>query len=257
MRIPSALTILLLAFGASAAWAGAQTALDDSLREGHDIFLIVTEPQAQGIDSARELARKAAGLAPQATVVEMNRLDPENAALVARFRLSAAPVPLILVIAKNGVAAGGALPARTTPEQLAALIPTPKKAEYLKALDEGRAVFLVLSRPDMPTLPAVTQTCEAAHAKMNQDAEANVKVGDTKPKDQATVLGVTLTDPAEQRFLAEMKADPRSGEPWVVVVNTRGQTTRTFLGSEGLTVEALVEATKKRVSECCPGGRCK
>jgi hypothetical protein len=248
--------VTFFVIGGSTAWAGAQTALDDAVRDGHDVFLVLTEPGAPGIEVARDLARKATAIAPQATVVELDRRDPENAAIVSRYRLAVAPVPLVLVVARNGVAAGGALPGRTSPEQLAALIPTPKKAEYLKALDEGRSVFLVLSRPDMPALAAITSTCEAARAKMNQDAEAHVKVGDPKPNDQASVIGVTLTDPVEQRFLAEMKADLKSSQPWVVVANTKGQTTQTFLGPEGLTVDALVAATKKQVTECCPGGKC-
>ena len=253
--IVAVVAVLVLAAGVPAS-ASAQSALDDALRGGHDVFLLVTEPEATGTDGARALAAQATVLAPGALLVEVDRKDPANAPLVAQFRLTSAPVPLILVVARNGVAAGGALPGRTTPAQLAAMVPTPRKAEYLKALSDGQAVFLVVGRPEMAELAAVTRACDEADARLNQAARTNVQVGQTMPKDQAAVISIDLADPAEQRFLAELKADPRAPHPVVVVVNVKGQTTQTFLEPAGVTVEALVAATKKRVSECCPGGKC-
>jgi hypothetical protein len=69
-------------------------------------FILVTEPGAQGVDQARQKIRDAMRQVDRSTMIEVDRFIPANAEIVAKFRLSGVPVPLILVAARNGALAG-------------------------------------------------------------------------------------------------------------------------------------------------------
>ncbi len=229
-----------LGVGLPAAWAAAAPGADlaAAARDGHAAFVVVTQGAAAGTDRAVEIARRAQDLAPGAVVVVVDRADPANADLVERLRVLGAPVPLLLVVAPNGVVAGGALLSNATPEVLVRLIPTPKKADLLLALSHGAPVFVAFASDDQPERSAVFEVLNQAFDRLDRKS--------------ATVV-VNLKDDAEKAFLAEMKVDPKAEAPVVVVFNAKAQKTEVFRTVP--TVDALVKAATKQAS-CCPGGSC-
>jgi hypothetical protein len=170
--------------------------------------------------------------------VALDRGLPENRDLVEAYRVSAAPLPLILVVAGNGVVAGGALLADATPEALARLVPTPKKAEMLLHLTGQIPVFVVFSRASMAGQGPAFEACSEAVRTLDHKA--------------ATVV-VDLDDEAEAAFAAEMNVAADAPAPVVVVYNAKAQKTGSFRGA--VTAAQLVAAARKRAS-CCPGGSC-
>jgi hypothetical protein len=224
----------------SVAWASTESALAAAAAAGHPVFLVVTEGDAAGMDAARRVTSDAQKLAPGTSILEMDRSDKANAAVVKKYRLETVPVPLILVLAANGVAAGGARPGAVTPERLAAMIPTPARAALLRSIDEKKATLVVFARES-------TEGRDAAR-KAAEDAA-------TALRGAATVVLVDLDDEKEAKFVAESKVDPKSKQPLVAVYNAKGQAIETFSGVPK--VEALVAAVSKEPKECCPGGRCK
>ena len=233
-----ALAVALLIGMPSTTWASTETALAAATAGGHSVFLVVTEGNASEVDLARQVASDAQRLAPGTSILEMNRADPANAPVVKRYRLQSVPVPLILVIASNGVAAGGARPQQVTAARLAAMIPSPAKASFLKALDEKKAAFLVFARESMPGRAATLQVAGDAVTAL---------------KGAASVVSVDLDSKQEAGFVAEMKQDPKSQAPVVAVYNAKGQPTSTLSGTPG--IEVLVAAATREVkSSCGPGG---
>lgn len=222
------------------AWAGAQSDLDTARQQSRSAFVVVTESNARGTDQALQVAHEAQALAPASAVVLLDRGLPENAPLVQSFRVLAAPVPLILVVAPNGVVAGGALLKDATPAVLVKLIPSPKKAEMLLALSKGMPVFVVTSSPamDAQVRAAVFSTLKQAHEML---------------EGKVATVAVVATDPGERAFLTELGIDPNATSPTVVVFNAKGQKTGSF--REPPSAEALVTAAKKQAA-CCPGGSC-
>jgi hypothetical protein len=236
--LEAALAVVILSGFSSTTWASTETDLAAAAAAGHPVFLVVTQGEAPGMDTARRVVSDAQKIAPQASVLEMDRGDRANEAVVKRYRLESVPVPLVLVIASNGVAAGGARPHLVTASRLAAMIPSPAKAELLKAIDEKKATFLVLKRESMAN--------RAGAQKAAGDAV-------TALKGAAVVVPVDLDSDREGAFLAETKVDVKSAEPIVVVYNAKGQGTASFVGVPK--VEDLVEAATKQVkSSCGPGG---
>ena len=220
--------------------ASAETLLSAATAAGHPVFLVVTQTDAAGVDVARAVVADAQKLSPSTSIVELDRLDAANVAVVRRYRLESVPVPLILVIAANGVAAGGARPNAVTAQRLVDMIPSAAKASMLKSIDEKKATVLVFWRASMAERAAALQAANDAATAL---------------KGAATVVSIDVDAAAEARFIAEMRVDPKSAVPIVGVYNAKGQPTETLLGVAK--AEVLVAAATKEIHECCPGGRCK
>lgn len=238
------LSLLLLGAVALAASPRASSAalVDDiasSNAAGHPVFLVVTDAAQEGLEGARQAAREAQALVPGSAVLELNRSEPAQAEAVKRFRLAAAPVPLVLVVASNGVAAGAARPGTGAAQRLVALIPTPRKAEMLKLFSEQKIAIVVFSRADMAERGALLEALTSALKALEGKA--------------APVL-VDLADPAETAFLTERKVDPAALRPVILVLDAKGQALGRLEGAP--TVEKLIQTAKSK-APCCPGGSCK
>ena len=241
LRIVVALLVVGVVLGSGIpARASAQGELSAAALEGKTVFLVVTQGNAPGTDRAMQLARQAQGMAPdKATVVLMDRGAAENQKLVERYRLLGAPVPLILVIAPNGVVAGGALLKDITPELLVKTIPTPKKTEMLMGLHQKMSVIVVMSRKTMvEARSAIYEACGEATRRLER---------------KVTTVVVDMDDKAEKAWLKELGVGPREALPVTVVFNPKGQKTQVF--RKVMTADELVKAVQKKV-ECCPGGSC-
>lgn len=234
------LPCLLLLSAPGSVQAAAHEDIASANAAGRTVFLVLTDAAAQGTDDARAAARRAQELAPASTVVELNRSDPASAPVVERYRLKAAPVPLVLVIASNGVAAGAQKPGKGAAERLVALIPTPKKAEALQAFQDQKRVLLAFTRAGMAEQSALFEAMTRAVQALENTAVSVV---------------VSLDDPAEARFLAEKKVDAATAQkPVLFVLNAKGQTLGRLEGAP--TAEKILE-TAKRPAPCCADGACK
>lgn len=200
---------------------------------GRPVFLVVTEGPGPNLDAARASARDAQVLIPSAVVVELDRRDPAQADAVAKFRLAAAPLPLVLVIAPNGVPAGAAKPGEGAAARLAALVPTRAKGEYLQVLSQQRVAIVLLTRASMPERSPLFENAGTAVQQL---------------AGKATLVLVDLDDAAEARFVAELKVDPAATQPAVHVVNPKGQILGKLQGAP--TVEQLVKTATKKAHAC-------
>lgn len=229
---------LLAAFLAPAVLNATTT---DELKQAQDkkktVFLLVTEPNAAKVDEAREMIKAATKQAKKSTVIELDRADNANTDLVNQYRLAGVPLPLILVIASNGAIAGGLPAEKASAEELAQMVPTPKKAEVLKAVQSGQAVFVTASQKKMASEAKAIGSCAAACAQM-QGKSQNIQIN--------------LEDKSELPFLTELKIDPLSPEPVTVVINAQGQVAGSFQGA--VEVSNLVQAATKKAGGCCPPG---
>jgi NAD(P)H-hydrate repair Nnr-like enzyme with NAD(P)H-hydrate dehydratase domain len=234
-------TLLFLAtllLGTGVATAGVAEDIDEATAAGHPVFVVVTDRDANGFDRAFDIAKRAQALAPGARLATLDRGAAENKDLVRRYGVLGAPVPLLLVVAQNGVVAGGAMLKDATPEVLVGLIPTPKKAEMLLALSKQLPVFVFATGPDMEGSEAMLAALKEAHRLLEK---------------RVATVGIDVRDEAEKAFLKELGIDPKTKHPVIVVFNAKGQKSAAF--RDGVTAAQLVEAARKKAS-CCPGGSC-
>ena len=219
---------------------GSAAAMDDittHTKAGKTVFLVVTDAAAKNLAAARDVAGQASKQTPDSAVVELNRSDPAQAAAVKAYRVAGAPVPLVMVIAPNGVAAGASLVKRGALERLIGLVPTPGKAEYLKVLSQRQTAIVIFS-----------------HAKMAQQSDVFTAASKvvTATKGKVSTVVVDVTSQAEQKFLREWKVDPKSTQPTVVVMNAKGLTLGRHQGAP--TAEQLLATTQKK--PCCGDPSC-
>jgi hypothetical protein len=168
----------------------------------------------------------------------MNRSDAANTELVTKYRLAGAPLPLILVIASNGLVAGGYTLTQATPELLVKAVPSPKKSEVIKSLSDGKSVFIVVTGKSMAEKTTIMNTCQQACIEMENNAK---------------MIEISLDDPKENQFLTELKVDMAAKEPTTYVINSKGQLTGTF--TDDVNTNTLVASAKKvAASGCCPPG---
>ena len=84
-------------------------------------------------------------VADRAQWVAVNANDPAEKAIVAKFDLARAPMPLVLAMAPNGAITGG-FPTKFEEQQLLKAFATPVTEKVMKHLQDNRLVFRV--RPE-------------------------------------------------------------------------------------------------------------
>jgi hypothetical protein len=219
------------------AFASTTERLQTAAYGGNVAFVLVTEPGAIGVDQAKQTIQGALSQTPGSEMIESNRAEAANSAFIQKYKLAVAPVPLILVFASNGVMAGGNVASKLTTQQLVAMVPSPKKAEVLKAIQSGQAAYVTASRTGMSGAPQVTSTCAMACSQM---------------KGKCVAIDISMDNPAEAGFLKQLKVNLQATEPVTVVLNAQGQLTGTFNGPVDVT--NLVQAATKKAAGCGPKG---
>jgi hypothetical protein len=215
-----------------------QAELEKAKKEGKAVFVVVTGAGVTETDKATAIANGAKAIYKKSLVVQLNRDDAANSQLVAEWRLAGAPLPLVLVVSPKGMLTGGRLLSQATAENIAALVPSPKKGEVLEQLADGKSVFLLVSKKSMSQKSKQLSTCQQACNEMQE---------------MAKVIEIDLDDPIETAFLSELKINRNISGPTTYVINSSGQITGTFNGE--LSTTALVASARKVISSgCCSPG---
>jgi competence protein ComGC len=213
----------------------AQEAIATANKSGLIVFLVITDAGNANTQQALDIANQAHTKYQKSEVIQMNRSDEANQALVAKYGVSKAPLPLILVIASNGVVTGGFPSYQATADLLVNVIPSPVKADVMKALSDGKSVFLVVSSKNMKEKDEVMNTCQQACIEMQNNTK---------------LIALDLNDQKEKAFIAEMKIDPSITSPQTFVINSKGQITGTF-NNDVNTTELVATAKKLPAAKGC------
>lgn len=219
-------------------YADTKQDIENANKKGKVVILVVTEKGNFQNISALSIAKEAQKTYPKSEVMELERDNTANSDLIQKYRLSGAPVPLILVIAKNGYVAGGAPVQNLTKEQIIKMIPSPKEEQVIKALNEGNSAFVVFSKKSDKSNKKQIAACKSACETMD---------------DKAVTINVDIDDKNEKTLIEKFAVDKDGTFPVTYVINSQGQVVTSL---NGLTeAKSLVEAAQKKVkSGCCPAG---
>lgn len=208
---------------------------------GQPAFVVVIDATAKGVEAVLAAAQEAAAAVGGASVVRLDRGAAENADLVRSYRVGSAPVPLVLVLARNGFAVAGLTADKATAAALAAAVPTPKKLDTLMAFSEKRAVFVVVSDAKMTGRLDTVEQASLAVAAMETT------------KFKGRVVNVDLADAGEAAFVKELALGEVKA-PTVVVFNGAGKRITTLRAP--VTAAGLTEQAVKAGCSCCEDGVC-
>lgn len=202
------------------------------------LILFWKEDNAATQEMAAALAQGVAQRADVATSTKINIRDAANQAIVERYKVSRAPMPMVLCIAPNGAITGG-IPDRVTDQSLDRVLVTPTMTLCMKALQEDKLVLV--------------------HVRANDDAGLPKGASDfaADPEFQARTVAVTFRrdDPRESRFLSDMDIHPNAVNGSIV----------SLLAPPGVLVGKFPDhATKEQFAEglhaagkCCNDPNCK
>jgi hypothetical protein len=131
----------------------------------------------------------------------VNVRDAASQILVEQYQVSRAPMPLVVCVAPNG-AITGAYVRQFNDAAVERSLVTPAMADVTKALQEKKIILLHIKPVAESPLPV-----GAVEFAAEPDFHA-----------RTTVIDLVLTDPAEKRFLTDMKVTPADVRESMVVV---------------------------------------
>ncbi len=135
-------------------------------------------------------------LANRAERVAVNVTEAPEKAVVDKFGLSGAPMPLVLAIAPNGAVTGG-FPTKFEEQQLMEAFASPATEKCMKSLQDGKLVFLCIQNEK-------TKSNDAAMKGVNEFK------ADERFAHATTVMSVDPTDKKEASFLADLQVPSRN-----------------------------------------------
>lgn len=165
-------------------------------------------------------------------------MNPAERALVDRYEVSRAPMPLTLAIAPNG-AVTGVFSKEITDEKIDEAIVTPTMMRCMKSLQENHLVFVCVQTSDQAVVPAAVKDMQA----------------DPQFKDRVMLVSMQLRDPEEVRFVKQMQIVPEQttgvtavllAPPGVVIGKFDAQATA-----------AQVAFALHKAGKCCNDPHCK
>lgn len=209
--------------------------LEKAQKSGKSIFLVVTDKSSTGTEGLIKIANEASKKNKNTTVIKLDRDDKENADLIKKYRLAGAPLPVILVMASNGVVSGALFTKDAAVDKLLSYLPTKTQAEVLLGFENGKAAFIV---------------CGKKNAKDRTTIENECKKAATSLKNKATIVFLDVDDEKEANFLALLK--PSKDTTTLLVFNGTGQFTRTLNATAKS--DEIIKTVNKKMGGCCPGG---
>jgi hypothetical protein len=210
--------------------------IDKANIKGNVVFLVVADGNKQ-MSEANQIAVNAQKKVKKSEVIVLDISNKSNTELVNKYRLAGAQTPIILVIATNGVVAGG-FTLQATPDNLVEAIPTKKQGDALLAFSQGKSVFIVLSKKTWADKAQVIEECNKSCSSL---------------KNNAVIVDVDLDDKTEDSFLQLLKPDLNTTKTNVIVFNSKGQFSEKL--EAPVKSKILVASAKKNVGGgCCPPG---
>lgn len=205
------------------------------------LYLFIHESDDEGTRASRKAfdsAMKTMGDTVQWAAVDRN--DPAERELVDKFRLKAAPMPLVLVIAPNGAVTGGFRAQDLTEQRLQNALASPAMQRCLKGLQERKLVLLC---------------AQNGATKSNDEAMKGVSDFKADPRfaQFTEIVKVDPSDAREKGFLSQLQIDPKTAEAVTVFLAPPSALIATF---KGATQKQAILAALQAASSGCGAGGC-
>ncbi|NOU18159.1 MAG: hypothetical protein HOO91_11445 [Bacteroidales bacterium] len=211
-----------------------QSELDRAKRDGKAVFVVVMGTGSMDTEKAIEIAKGAVTIYKNAVIAQLDRDDAANAQLVDAWRLSGAPLPIILVLSTKGLLSGGFILSQATADKIASLVPTPKMEEVYTAIGLSKPSIVVFTKKSFADRNEVIKNAQVAVVVLN---------------DEAVFVEVDMNDPDETGFMNQLSIDKSTNASITIVFNKLGQVVETSTTIPE--VEKLVTAAKTPVKKTC------
>lgn len=205
------------------------------------VFLFFWKDQnPQTAQMWKSLEAAAANMADRVVIVPVSVSDPAEKAIVDRYDISRAPLPLALSVAPCG-AITKAFRDRIDENLLRTALVSPCAEKCMKALQDRKLVLLCAQRS--------TIQFNLAAIEGVQDLKADPQYGQV-----TEVVYLNTAEPAEASFLKGLQIDPQTPNPITVFLAPPGTIVGKFEGT--VTKDQLLAKLASAQSGGCPGGKC-
>ena len=178
-------------------------------------------------------------VADRAQWVAVNVTDSSEKAIVAKFDLGRAPMPLVLAMAPNGAITGG-FPNKFEEKELLDAFVSPVMQKVMKHLQDRKLVFVCVQNDKTKSNDAAMQGV--------RDFKADARFASA-----TEIVMLDPTDSAEASFLADMKIDPKTEEAMTIFLAPPGSAIAEY---KGATDKTELAETLQKASSGCAGGSC-
>jgi hypothetical protein len=178
-------------------------------------------------------------VADRAQWIAVNVSDSSEKAIVAKFDLGRAPMPLVLAIAPNGAVTGG-FPQKFDEKELLGAFVCPAMQKVLRHLQNRRLVFVCVQNGKTKSNDAALQGV--------RDFKA-----DERFESATEIVMLDPADPAEAPFLIDMKIDPKTEEAMTIFLAPPGSAIAQY---KGATDKEELATTLEKAGSGCAGGSC-
>lgn len=220
--------------------ATGMAAIERASKTGKYLFVFFYKDESEKTGKMRKLFHAAMGKASdRADWVEVKTTDRSEKAIVDKFGVSRAPMPLVLALAPNGAITGG-FPAEFDEEKLLGALVGPGLAAALKGLQERKLVFVCVQNQA---------------TKSNEAAMRGVRDFEADPRYKGATEIVTV-DPArseEAKLLGQLRVAPDIQEAVTVLLAPPGSVLGTF---QGATSKSQIVAMLDKANVACGSGGC-
>lgn len=218
-----------------------QPVLDAAAKDGKFTYIVFTKSDSAAYRSMLTAIKD--GVAARTETTTYVTADANSAgeqALVEKFGVGRAPMPLTVAVAPNG-AVTGIFPKTITDEQLTAAIVPPTMMRCMKSLQDKKLVFVCLTRD----------------AAVEADVPTGVQMLQLDPafKDRIELVSMLADDPAETRFIEQMKLDATQVKgPYAVLIAPPG----VLIGHyDAKATQSEIAAAIHKAGQCCDDPNCK
>jgi hypothetical protein len=174
----------------------------------------------------------------QAVVVTARANDPAEQPLIEHFGIGRAPMPLTVAVAPNG-AVTGVFAKTINDELISTAIVTPTMMKCMKSLQNKQLVFVLVSASDKAAVPSGVKALQS----------------DPQFRDRIAFAALRVDDPAEMRFISQMKIDPLRVEgPYAVLIAPPGVMVGHF---DSTSTASQISAAIHKSGQCCDDPNCK
>lgn len=193
-------------------------------------------------EARQKLASYITTIPETAQWMAINRNDPAEQNLVKQFKVKKAPMPLVIAVAPNGAITGGFREKEINAKNLENAIASPNMQKCLKALQEGKLVFVCVQNKSTKNNEVNTQGVSEflADPRFTQIAEQ------------------VLVDPnnaSEAKLLSSFDLNPKTEEAVTVFIAPPGTILQTYKGAVS---KKDLETTLRKATAggCGPGVSC-
>lgn len=200
-------------------------------------FILFHRGRDAATDKMHQVLHSTLAQRQDAVILPIQISDASEQALVKKFDATRMPMPAVAILAPNG-AVTGVVPQRVSPQRLVASIVSRGQATCLKALQDQKIVILCAQPDGTRDIPTGVREFQA----------------DKLFTDRTEVVTVTATDPAEAKFLHQLRL--RTDQPTSVVAFMAPPGVMMGIYDANVTLDTLAQRLAK-AGKCCDDPNCR